>query len=334
MLSLNDGYASVKEEMKKNYDDGFNKNALRVEHFDKLNCTQKAEMHCFKYDNANKVFVFYLRSEECEEGFYTADKSYSYDLNNGDLTEVARPIEPLGMMEFYDGILLADLTQEDLKAFEMEKEYGYSFDVVGADLHEYYYWFGHECSLRSSGLAFDWNGHEFVRKPEADVDGLSVYEDGFCSMLPGSKIPEKIDGFTIEPVTYMAEGSEQIKYAIKKDGELIMEIHPTFDFNTLEFTDIVDEVNIFSEKYRNEHGFRVGSNINDVTAAYTDMYSVHYAMDESILVDIGGLQFVMDKNDFDGTLPEITSSEVAVIKNPTFKPDAKVKMLRLYNSYN
>lgn len=172
MLELNDGYASVEKAMKDNHDQRPDKNGLYILHSDEVNCTQSADIHCYKYADADKVLVHYLRWDECEPRFYTADMFFAYDLNNGSLTEVARPIEKLGMKEFYDDADLADLSPEEMGEFEAQWEYSYSYDVEGADLHEYFFWFDHPLSLRSKGLAYVWNGNEFVRKPEADVMGV------------------------------------------------------------------------------------------------------------------------------------------------------------------
>ena len=65
---------------------------------------------------------------------------------------------------------------------------------------------------------------------------------------------------------------------------------------------------------------------------YADEAITLYTVDEQLMVDVDGIQFVVDKNDYDGTLPEIQSDEGAIVENPTFRPEAKVKMIRLYNT--
>lgn len=330
MLRLNDNYASVEKEMKSYFDQHPDENVLYVRDTDDDGCLQSAEIHCYKYDNADKVFVHYLKWEECEPSVNSADLSFAYDLNDGSLTEVARPIAKLGMMDFYDDILLADLSQKDKEEFKSQGEYGYSFFVEGADFLEYYYWYERELSQRSNGLAFVWNGHEFVRKPEADVCGLAIYDDGFCSLPFGSDIPEQINGFTIEPKTYRVGEEEQTMYTIKKGGELVMEIEPEIDYYTMEATNTVGVVNIYSDRYQNAEGFHVGSNINDVFEAYSDMLTTGLAPDGNLYVDLGGIEFVVPKEEFSGELPELSCDEGELIADPSFKPDAKVKMIRLY----
>jgi hypothetical protein len=159
---------------------------------------------------------------------------------------------------------------------------------------------------------------------------VTINEDGLPGLSFGSEIPETLEGCTIEPQTYMAEGEEQIKYVVKKGDELVMEIEPGFDFGTMEFTKTVEVINIYSDRYQDSKQFHVGSNANDVLAAYPDLLTSLTANDD-ICMDLGGTQFMVAPEDYDGKLPEIMSDEGAIIRNPTFKPEATVKMIRLYN---
>ena len=165
---------------------------------------------------------------------------------------------------------------------------------------------------------------------ETDVVEMSINENGLSGLELGSEIPETIEGCTIEPVAYMAEGEEQIKYAVKKGDELLLEIEPGFDLEKMEYTKTVNVINIYSDRYQNSEHFHVGSNINDVLEAYPGKYTTHLFVDGSVYVDLGGIQFMVAPEDYAGVLPEVMSDEGAIIKNPTFKPDAKVKMIRLY----
>ena len=163
------------------------------------------------------------------------------------------------------------------------------------------------------------------------VDEAQVVETPFdwAALKIGSEIPEKMDGCTVEPVTYMAEGEEQIKYAVKKDGELLAELEPDYDFEKNAFTNTISVINIYSDQYQGEKNIHVGSNVSDVLAAYPDLFTSLTAMGD-ICLDADGTQFMVAPEDFDGKLPEVTSDEGAIIKNPSFKPEAKVKMIRMY----
>ena len=166
----------------------------------------------------------------------------------------------------------------------------------------------------------------------AVIDEMQVADTPFDwdALQIGAEIPEKMEGFIIESETYMAEGEEQIKYAIKKDGELLAELEPDYDFEKNAFTNTISVINIYSDKYQSEKNFHVGSNINDVLAAYPDGAFTQLTAQGDISVEVSGLQYMVDPNDYEGALPEVTSDEGAIIKNPSFKPEAKVKMIRMY----
>ena len=163
------------------------------------------------------------------------------------------------------------------------------------------------------------------------TDEVQVAETPFdwAILKIGSEIPEKMDGCTVEPVTYMAEGEEQIKYAIKKDGELLAELEPDYDFEKNAFTNTISVINIYSDQYQSEKNFHVGSNVSDVLATYPDLLTSLTAMGD-ICLDADGTQFMVAPEDFEGKLPEVKSDEGAIIKNPSFKLEAKVKMIRIY----
>lgn len=173
--------------------------------------------------------------------------------------------------------------------------------------------------------------NENATETPAVVDEVQVSETPFDweALKIGSEIPEKMDGFTIEPISYMAEGEEQIKYAIKKGGELLAELEPDYDFESASFTNTISVINIYSDQYQNEKNFHVGSKVSDVLVAYPDLLTSLTVKGE-ICLDADGTQFMVAPEEFDGKLPEVTSDEGAIIKNPTFKPDAKVKMIRIY----
>jgi hypothetical protein len=186
-------------------------------------------------------------------------------------------------------------------------------------------------SDRENRLVFDWDGASFVHQPEKDLLGYSIYEDGFCSMDFGTEIPQQLDGFEIERQIVMAEGEEQVKYAITKDGVLVMELEPAYDFKTKAFTNTIETINIYSDRYQTFGDFHVGSKFSEVMDTYSDYATAVLTADGRLMVDIEGWQFMFDPADYNGKLPEVTSGEGAFILAPTIKPEAEVKMIRLYS---
>ena len=149
----------------------------------------------------------------------------------------------------------------------------------------------------------------------------------------GDEIPAELEGFTIERQTYYAEEAiEQEKFAIKKDGELIVELKPDFDYSTERFKNTIGEIIIYSDKYQGNGNLHIGSPVRDVLAAYPNDLVVIYTIDELIeLQEVGStIQYFVDKEGYDGQLPEVYSIEGTIIENPTFKTDAVVSKIRIY----
>ena len=74
----------------------------------------------------------------------------------------------------------------------------------------------------------------------------------------------------------------------------------------------------------------MGSTFSELMDTYAEYANTILTKDELLMVDVEGIQFMFDKEDYTGTLPEVTSDEGAFILTPTINPDAKVKMIRLY----
>ena len=209
-------------------------------------------MCCFQYTGQNKLLVVYQTSAYVEGRNKDTDYCFDYDLKKGKMTPVAMPIQPLGFKDFFDGILLADVTPAKARAYDEEGKVVYSFGGEDYDLLTYFmipseaYLPDFELGLtdRENRLVFDWDGKTFVHHPEKDLLGYTIYEDGFCSLDFESEIPQQFEGFDMERQTYMVEGKEQVKYAITKEGALVMEIVPEYDFSKGAFTNTIGVIDI------------------------------------------------------------------------------------------
>ena len=167
---------------------------------------------------------------------------------------------------------------------------------------------------------------EMVEAPrEGDPDLITKY--GFLGLERGSEIPETMEGFDVEQRTYMSDFGEIVRYVYTKGDELVMEVEPIMYEKE---TNIVGIIIVYSERYQTKDGFHVGSLISEVM----DTYGEHaYAMtieDGLLTVNAEGLQFVLDREDYEGELPECNPTSCMYIKNPTFKSDATVKSIRIY----
>lgn len=173
-MDVEDTIQSVRERVQKEYELQTMKNRLYVYTDDPIPCGQWVNIKCFKYQDADKLFVFYDYDEDCGACNYYV-QTYSYDLNDGTLTEVDFPIMPLKLKDFFDEATLAEGSESEWEEMEDENDcvdIYYELDNEKADLLLKAGWFGgYEFEGRDNRLAFDWNGHEFVRKPEADIRG-------------------------------------------------------------------------------------------------------------------------------------------------------------------
>ena len=320
----------VRERAKRSYDAQPLKNTLHVHTIDLTYCYGDTDVIGFKYDEADKLFVFFLVDEECEPPCHYSCHTFSYDLNEKTITEVECPIMPLEAKDFLDGLLLLDYTADQLsemKPVEDCDEFRFMRGTENADLLVQAVWLDESLKHRANILAFDWNGHEFVRKAEADVSGVRISKNGFFDLKQWSKIPDSLSDFNVERKTFLVDDDEAIRYVYTKGDELVMEIEPDFDNNG--YTDNVGVIMIYSERYLTFDGFHVGSLINDVINYYgEDVYA--YTIEDGLLaVDAAGLQFVLEREDYEGELPE-ENQRACVPIDPTFKPDATVKSIRVY----
>lgn len=345
-MDIEDTIRSVRERTKKSYKLQESKNKLFVHTVDIVPCDHDAYLTCFKYQGAEQLLVLCYQPIDCGGGCPDAEP-YLYDLKTKTMTKTEIPVMSLDIMDFFDELTLLDVTEEDWADLKENDCAGVFHDAWSekADLIASFSGFYGGIDDRQTQLAFDWNGSEFVRKYEADIIGATISEEGFCSLPYDSEIPWKVEGCDIKRQTFMAEGEEQEKYAISKDGELIMEIEPewgiasggfTLDFDpnnlVLKPNHRVDIITVYSDRYQTADGFHVGSPIQEVMEKFADDATTFYMADERLAVDLEGIQFILDKEDYDGTLPKIESEEGAIIDDPTFKPDACVKAIRLYNT--
>lgn len=173
-MDIEDTIQSVRERVRKEYELQTIKNWLYVYTEDIVPCGQWINIKCFKYQDADKLLVYYDYDEECGACNYTV-MTYSYDLKDETLTEVDFPIMELTLKDFFDEATLAEGTESEWKEMEEENDcvsIYYELNNESADLLLEAGWFGgHEFNGRDNHLAFEWNGNEFVRKPEADIKG-------------------------------------------------------------------------------------------------------------------------------------------------------------------
>lgn len=346
---------AIREESGKVYRRQFKKNSIHVS-YARCECGGEDEMVCFKYVGEDKLYVFEKYEENCAGGCVVDLRSYSYDMKTKTFTEIEHPFLPLNGMDFFDELILVDcpnkiVSEEDsnsgeaVNLFEFDPdffdcEFTFDFDEEEADMMVRFT--GWNCpekyERRGSRLAYDWDGNTFVRKPEADVMGWHFSAgDGFYSMSFGSKIPEKIEGFSVGCQLLEEDGLEWKETLIFNGWEEVMSIMPEYDDESGRFTNKVGIIDLYSSRYWSTEGLHVGSLVSDVLGIHTFDTKVILTKYGDIVIkvepyDDHGMMFFVDKKDFLGKLPEITDGESAIIyrEDLSFKPNARVNMIRLY----
>lgn len=302
---------TLRKNAEESYGQKLGRHRLSVPLYRVFDCGGEDIITCFKYQDEDQLYVFYESQEGCAGGCLTDVYSYNYDMKSKSLTEVAFPFMPLDIMDFFDELMMLDSPDKTVdpedpdykeikNLFEIDPQYWncdfmYDFDTEGADfMLGYQGWFcPEEFYVRGKHLAYDWNGHTLVRKPEADVLGTTIYKNGVCGIKRWSIIPDTIAGYNIEQEIYWGEGGKSLKYVITKDDKLIIEIEPFFDYvDTWDYTDQVVAIRVFFEGYQTAEGLHVGSRISDVLAAYPEAQMTEADEEGNVCISQDYIQFM------------------------------------------
>lgn len=118
-------------------------------------------------------------------------------------------------------------------------------------------------------------------------------------------------------------------YIASENGNDILQLKPAYNFNKASYTQKIEEIIIFSEKFRTVKGIGINSTIDDFIKVYPD-YRIWYTYVSGMYVieskEIKA-QFILNKKDFTGKI-EITS-DMIMLKKADFKSDAKILKIRI-----
>lgn len=161
-----------------------------------------------------------------------------------------------------------------------------------------------------------------------DVLGTLITTDGLKHLELFKMIPDTIPGCDIVPITKVyEEGIEDIELHIIKDGETLVVMHPAYDDETYEPSDILGGITVMSDKFATADNIHVGTSIQDVLKkeGVTVMFD-----EQNFYVIDQGIDYVLDAEDYEGELPVVPFDIMSEVKNPTFKADAKVRQIQVY----
>lgn len=148
----------------------------------------------------------------------------------------------------------------------------------------------------------------------------------------GEEVPkqEYLENFTIrkDKTTKSIEGEKvtEIRYSILKDEEELLLLIPTINNDQLE---IVQEIEVVSDKYKTSFGITVGSELEEFVSAYPE-YKIWYSYVGDICViespEIQA-QFLLSKEDLTGKIEN--TNDVVELNVSDFKPNSKIRKIRL-----
>ena len=317
-MDVEDTLVSVRERTKQAFELQESKQWLYVHTMDLCYCNLDHYIACFKYEDEDMLLVIDYQPIDCGGGSIEDEfQYYLYDLVEGTLTETTVPIMPLKAEDFFDGLTLLDWSIADY--VDDGSGLFYFIPPQNADLTVAYYGLPRPYEERETLMAFDWNGHEFVRKPEADVLGTTIFEEGFCSIPFGSTIPLEVEGFEVTSTEEVTDEVWRKTYYYHKDGELVMVINPGMDVSSgfsldfdpgnlfLKSNFLVDTITVYSDRYQTVHGLRVGNTVQEVMDKVGAEVGYLYTEDDHLEKEVAGCTYI-----FDGE-----------------EPDARVKKIRL-----
>lgn len=131
--------------------------------------------------------------------------------------------------------------------------------------------------------------------------------------------------------TRMVEGTfEETVYWVYEDGELLMEILPSYDHKIERYVDLIGEIMIISERFRTEEGIGVSSTIGEFLSSYPEYRLWYtYVSDRYVIQPEGSsFQFLLCGQDFSG-FPD-SSGDMTEMDISGFKEDAAVQSIRLF----
>ena len=315
-MDVEDTLVSVRERTKQAFELQDSKRWLYVHTEDMAHCFHDNYMACYKYVDEDMLLVIDYQPIDCGGGSIEDEfEYYLYDLVEGTLTETTVPIMPLKVGDFFDGLTLLDWSIEDYA--DDGSGLFYFIPSQNADLTVAYYGLPGPYEKRETLMAFDWNGHEFVRNPEADVLGTTILEEGFCSIPFGSTIPLQVEGFEVTSTEEVTDEEWRNTYYYHKDGELVMVINPgmgvssgfSLDFDPgnlfLKSNFLVDTITIYSDRYQTVDGLCVGSSVQEVLDKIDAKVGYAYTENDHLEVEMGCRTYIFDSDEPDARVKKI-----------------------------
>jgi hypothetical protein len=151
----------------------------------------------------------------------------------------------------------------------------------------------------------------------------------------GNDIPkqEDLDHFTIskKEIKKMEEGTEIIEeyYEISKDDKEVLTLKPQIQRINGKTFELIQEIEVISDKYKTSFGITVGSDIEAFMSAYPDFKIWYSYVGDIYVVESEQIQaqFLLSADDFKGKIEN--PSDVVFLKADDFNGGAKIQKIRI-----
>lgn len=164
-----------------------------------------------------------------------------------------------------------------------------------------------------------------------------IRDDGAGIFSIGQKIPARTDCYTIteSSQTRTEEGEAYTVpiYNVSEQGEIVLNIEPFFDDNAGQYSEIIGNIYILSDRFRTDESIGLQSTIEEFAAAYPD-FKIRYSYVSEIYVietrRLEHVQFFLDGCDFiEESGPDFVS-DMTVLQASEFKKGSKIKAIRIF----
>lgn len=169
-------------------------------------------------------------------------------------------------------------------------------------------------------------------KHSGTSEKMTVKENGIDIFIIGKQIPFNTVNYSIkkEIVTF-EEAIEEPVYIVLENGQEMFNIRPKFDYDKEVFTDKIEAITVFSNKFKTVEGIGVGSSIEDFVKTYHHFKTWYSYIGGQYWIETEQykrLRFILDENDY---LKEIKfDSDLTKTELSDFKKQSKIKEIRIF----
>ncbi len=182
-------------------------------------------------------------------------------------------------------------------------------------------------------VSYKWNAEKFIKADSLAKMSILFDKTGIPHIKLGEPVPTVIEGCEIRKESYYAEGSEQPRFVVYRNGEKELALEPKYDSDKDAFTDTIDEIMLYSSSYHDADGIFPGKLLSDCPDSFKSKVfwiSPLFSKADFPVVTLtnNNIQYILN-GDYLKEMPKI-KGDGAAVKYSDFKPEAKIEFIRIY----